>query len=197
MKKYILRIEEGACDYECGKKYYKCADAPYWFLSEDTLNRLPKFSDELDMEYKRGYQDGAQNPTSMGYEHGYEAAMHDKGEEQDIAYFHGYSSGKYDMWNAVKYLWKNGTIDFDWTAEEIMEEYKKRKDAIKIGDEVKFNHDARRATVMDQSDKEDMWWLYTENGCIEEWQDAYFRKTGRTFPQIAEVLKAMQEGTES
>lgn len=73
-------------------------------------------------------------------------------------------------------------------------EYEKQKNAIKIGDEVKFNHDDIKATVMDQSDKEGMWWLYTENGCIEEWQDAYFRKTGRTFPQIEEVLKAMQRG---
>lgn len=83
-----------------------------------------------------------------------------------------------------------------YSAQEVMKriaEYEKQKNAIKIGDEVKFNHDDIKATVMDQSDKEGMWWLYTENGCIEEWQDAYFRKTGRTFPQIEEVLKAMQE----
>lgn len=108
-----------------------------------------------------------------------------------------YQRGLNEMWDIVGHLWVNGTIDLGWSAEKVLEEYEKQKNAIKIGDEVKFNHDDIKATVMDKSDKEDMWWLYTENGCIEEWQDAYFRKTGRTFPQIAEVLKAMQEGTES
>ena len=72
-------------------------------------------------------------------------------------------------------------------------EYEKQKDAIKIGDEVRLNHDDTKAVVMDESDQEDAWWVYTENGCIEEWHSSKFRKSGRTFPQIAEVLKAMQE----
>lgn len=72
-------------------------------------------------------------------------------------------------------------------------EYEKQKDAIKIGDEVRLNHDDTRSVVMDKSDQEDAWWIYTENGCIEEWHSSKFRKSGRTFPQIAEVLKAMQE----
>jgi hypothetical protein len=199
MEEYILRIEDEPCNYEDGSKYYRCVDVSWYSLSDNILSKLPKLVDKLDDAYNRGYQDGAQNPTSIGYEHGYEAAMHDKGEEQDIAYFHGYSSGKHDMWNAVKYLWKNGTIDFDWSAEKILEEYEKQKEknAIKIGDEVRLNHDDTRAVVMDESEQEDAWWVYTENGCIEEWHSSKFRKSGRTFPQIAEVLKTMREGTES
>ena len=192
MKKYILRIEDEPCDYEDGKKYYMCADATYWRLSEDMLNRLPKFSDELDMEYKRGYQDGAQNPTSMGYEHGYEAAMHDKGEEQDIAYFHGYSSGKYDMWNAVQHLWKRGVIDFEWSAEDVSREYneltKKRPEPY----EEWTYEDGTKCVVMDKL--HDSLSVFTENGCIETCTTADLKEyTGRTFPQIEEVLKAMQE----
>ena len=180
MKKYILRIEDEHCDYEDGKKYYKCADASYWRLSEDTLNRLPKFSDELDIEYNRGYQDGAQNPTSMGYEHGYEAAMHDKEEEQDIAYFHGYSSGKHETWNTVKYLWKNGTIDFDWTAEEMMKEYqefiKKRPEPY----EEWMYEDGTKCVVMDKLN--DALSVFTENGCMENCTTADLKEyTGRTF----------------
>lgn len=72
--------------------------------------------------------------------------------------------------------------------------YEERKNKIEVGDEVKINADGIKAVVMDKSDNEDMWWLYTENGCIEEWQDVQFRKSGRRFPQIEEVLKAMQRG---
>jgi len=74
-----------------------------------------------------------------------------------------------------------------------IDEYEKQMDVIKIGDEVRLNYDDTRAVVMDMSDQEDAWWIYTENGCIEEWHSSKFRKSGRTFPQIAEVLKAMQE----
>ena len=162
MKKYILRIGEDPCNYECGMKYYQCVDAPYWQLSERTLGQLPELEESLQAAYHRGLN---------------------------------------EMWDIVRHLWENGTIDFScdlsWSVEKVLEEYEKQKNAIKIGDEVKFNHNDIKATVMDQSDKEDTWWLYTENGCIEEWQDAYFCKTGRTFSQIEEVLKAMQEGTES
>lgn len=192
MEKYILRIEEEPCDYECGKKYYKCTDAPYWYLSEDTLNRLPKFSDELDMEYNRGYQDGAQNPTSTGYEHGYEAAMHDKGKEQDIAYFHGYSSGKYDMWNAVKYLWDHSNLDTAWSAEKVLETYRESVKKRPEPYEEWTYEDGTKCVVMDMMN--DSVSAFTENGCVEACTVADLKEfTGRTFPQIEEVLKAMQE----
>ena len=105
--------------------------------------------------------------------------------------------GMNEIWSALKWMWEHGTININWSAEKILEKYKEQNDAIKVGDEVRLNHDDTRAVVMDMSDQEDAWWVYTENGCIEEWHSSKFRKSGRTFPQIAEVLKAMQEGTES
>lgn len=192
---YILRMEDEPCEYDDGRKYHKCIDAPWWSCSEDMLNRLPELIDEIDKAYKRGYQDGAQNPTSMGYEHGYEAAMHDKGEEQDIAYFHGYSSGKYDMWNAIKYLWKNGTIDFDWSAEDVMKEYKESTKKYPEPYEEWTCEDGTKCVVMDIMDYSIS--VFTENGCIETIPTEDLKEyTGRTFPQISEVLKAMQ-GEES
>lgn len=178
MRKYILRIDEDPCNYECGMKYYKCVDAPYWQLSERTLGQLPELEKGLKAEYQRGLEDAWECSRRLLFN------VEDGGMSTSelCEIFHRYGS-----YSILK----------DYSVQEVMkriEEYEKQKDAIKIGDEVKFNHDDIKATVMDQSDKEGMWWLYTENGCIEEWQDAYFRKTGRTFPQIEEVLKAMQRG---
>lgn len=178
MRKYILRIDEDPCNYECGMKYYKCVDAPYWQLSERTLGQLPELEKGLKAEYQRGLEDAWECARRLLFN------VEDGGMSTSelCEIFHRYGS-----YSILK----------DYSVQEVMkriEEYEKQKDAIKIGDEVKFNHDDIKATVMDQSDKEGMWWLYTENGCIEEWQDAYFRKTGRTFPQIEEVLKAMQRG---
>lgn len=178
MRKYILRIDEDPCNYECGMKYYKCVDAPYWQLSERTLGQLPELEKGLKAEYQRGLEDAWECARRLLF------TVEDGGMSTSelCEIFHRYGS-----YSILK----------DYSVQEVMkriEEYEKQKDAIKIGDEVKFNHDDIKATVMDQSDKEGMWWLYTENGCIEEWQDAYFRKTGRTFPQIEEVLKAMQRG---
>lgn len=189
---YILRIKNEPCDHEDGLTYHKCIDVPYWNVSNRTLDKLPKLIDEIDKAYNRGYQDGAQNPTSMGYEHGYEAAMHDKGEEQDIAYFHGYSSGKCDMWNAVKYLWKNETIDFDWSAEEVLKEYQESTKKRPEPYEEWTYEDGTKCVVMDKIN--DMLSVFTENGCIETRTTADLKEyTGRIFTQIEEVLKAMQE----
>lgn len=171
MKKYILRMEEEPCNYEDGMKYYKCVDAPYWQLSERTLAKLTEFQKGLQAEYQRGLNDA------------WECVMKIAADSEKLFNIFGtYSYHKV----FEKYTPQEATAK--------IAEYE-QKNAINIGDEVKFNHDNIRATVMDQSDKEDRWWLYTENGCIEEWQDAYFRKTGRTFPQIEEVLKAMRDGT--
>lgn len=142
----------------------------------DKLNKLSNMRDDTEEAYQRGLNDAwecARRVVLNAGEGGIDA------EEL------------YDMFPCGCYNIFNG-----YSVQEVMKRIEDQKDVIKIGDEVKFNHDDIKATVMDKSDKEDMWWLYTENGCIEEWQDAYFRKTGRTFPQIAEMLKAMQEGAD-
>lgn len=137
------------------------------------------------------------------------------------SYTHGdvdeaYQRGLNDAWEMVKEISllspeeaeeifpgaeKYNRYNLGYSGAEAMKAYQtyqqQKEDAIKIGDEVRFNHDDIRAVILDQADKEETWWLYTENGCIEEWQEAYVRKTGRTFPQIAEVLQAMQKGSES
>ena len=75
------------------------------------------------------------------------------------------------------------------------EEQKKQEEdsEIHVGDEVIYNcgNDKNKATVIDID--VDVLHLLTENGCYisEEFKDV--KKTNRNFPEIAEVLKKMQE----
>ena len=88
----------------------------------------------------------------------------------------------------------------DYSAQEAIEKidgYEKQKNALKVGDVVLQTYDNTMAVIMGEADEDHAWHVYTENGCVEKWSESVFRKTGRTFPQIEEVLKAMQEGTES
>lgn len=91
------------------------------------------------------------------------------------------------------------SIFIKYSAQEVIEkidEYEKQKDAIKVGDVVLETYDDTMAVIMGESDEDHEWCVYTENGCVEKWHESVFRKTGRRFPQIEEVLKAMR-GEES
>ena len=169
MKKYILRMEEEPCNYDDGMKYYKCVDVPYLQLNERTLAKLTELEKGQQAAYQRGSNDVWEFVMKISVD-----------SEKLFNVF-----GTYSYHNVFE----------KYTPQEAIAktaEYEKQKNAIKIGDEVVLNHDDTKAVVMDESDQEDAWWVYTENGCVEEWHDSKFRKTGRTFPQIAEVLKAMQ-----
>ena len=107
-----------------------------------------------------------------------------------------YKRGACDMWDAAKHLWDTGNLSYNWSAEEALTEYlestKKRPEPY----EEWMYADGTKCVVMDKLN--DALDVFTENGCIEACTTADLKEyTGRTFPQIAEVLKAMQEGTES
>ena len=92
------------------------------------------------------------------------------------------------------------SIFIRYSAQEAIQkiaEYEKQKDVIKVGDEVLGTYDDTMAVIMGETEEDHVWHVYTENGCVEKWHENVFRKTRRTFPQIEEVLKAMQEGAKS
>ena len=104
--------------------------------------------------------------------------------------------GMCEMWDAAKHLWDTGNLSYNWSAEEVLTEYlesiKKRPEPY----EEWMYEDGTKCVVMDKTN--DMLSVFTENGCIETCTTDDLKKfTGRTFPQIAEVLKAMQKGSES
>lgn len=72
------------------------------------------------------------------------------------------------------------------------DEWKKEKEQIRVGDEVIIKSDGVKGVVLD----EDLWGdfsVFTENGCCEAYRKIHFEKTGRHFPEVAELLKKMRE----
>lgn len=49
---------------------------------------------------------------------------------------------------------------------------------IYIGDVVTFNTDNTLGVILDVSDQ-DTYYVYTENGCVEEWSGFRIKKTGK------------------
>lgn len=84
-----------------------------------------------------------------------------------------------------------------------IDEYEKQMDVIKIGDELEQITNSGNSTGIScivTNVGDDKFNGITKDGkavVCTSMVDRWWRKTGRTFPQIAEVLKAMQEGTES
>lgn len=72
-----------------------------------------------------------------------------------------------------------------------MENYEK----IKVGDEVTDN-DGWNGVVTGISPDGECLVVTLQDGSALRWEKEHFKKTGRHFPQIAEVLQKMQEGNE-
>lgn len=90
------------------------------------------------------------------------------------------------------YIFKN-TEAFD--AVQIVREYEEEKEAeqeIKVGDEL-ISEDGERTVIIDIEYK--TWRVFDgyETTDIYDFQKIHWKKTGRHFPQISEVLKQMQE----
>lgn len=73
------------------------------------------------------------------------------------------------------------------------EELKKQNDEVHVGDELKDDGNIR-AVVLDIIDGDyESYEVFTENGIVDEWQKGIVVKTGRHFPEVAELLKKMKE----
>ena len=72
------------------------------------------------------------------------------------------------------------------------EAWLKRKDEINFGDEIISVDDDVKAVMLDCADYESIH-VMTENGCVERWKDLDgVKKTGRHFPEVAELLEKMR-----
>ena len=72
------------------------------------------------------------------------------------------------------------------------DEWKRKKDEIRVGDEVIIKSDGVKGVVLDE-DLCGEFSVFTENGCCEAYRKIHFEKTGRHFPEVAELLKKMRE----
>lgn len=73
------------------------------------------------------------------------------------------------------------------------EAWVKRKNEIKVGDELKDDGNIR-AIVLDILDADyESYEVFTENGIVDEWQKGIVVKTGRHFDEVEELLKKIRE----
>ena len=183
----------GNCD-ECSKEY-------------GTLGCCSTVSNKWIYNCERGMADYAYN---KGFKDGMEEAKTQA--ELDVAHDienvakSNYQKGLSDAWECIKKIqdmpedvrveiFDNRSVYHiirKHTGYEIMEmikAYEDDKSQIQVGDEVLY-HDSTKAIVLDKS-LNDVWSVITENECVEEWHVDKFKKTGKHYDQIVDVLKEM------
>lgn len=141
--------------------------------------------------YDKGYQEGALNPSSIGYEHGYEAGLNDAWEcaRKIIAMewkdkheaLNDPSMFLTDMFDNISAL----------EAIEKLREYEANKDKIKVGDEVRLKDFGLIGVVTRLADLEQAACIMFDDGSAT-WKSVNgAKKTGRHFP-IEDILEQMR-----
>lgn len=151
------------------------------------------------------------------YDKGYQDAVMKIGSNEQAIAEKAYQGGLIDAWDAAKKIVlskeSGGLFDFDsvkavfgcgtflalkkYSASEAIEkirQYEQEQEVIKAGDEV--NGKGGRGTITKISDDGDHFNVMWENGSTGYYMREDFKKTGRHFSEIAEVLRKMQEEKE-
>lgn len=146
--------------------------------------------------YDKGYQEGALNPSSIGYEHGYEAGLNDAWEcAKKIVLDTGDGGlgtcGRNEAFGLGDWAYP---IMHTHTASEAIEklrEYEARKDEIKVGDEVRLKDLGLIGVVIRLADLEQAACIMFDDGSAT-WKSVNgAKKTGRHFP-IEDILEQMR-----
>lgn len=202
MNKYIIEIEDVPFskvhfDDDNGAQninLYRVKGFNAFVFDKDSLDKLTPLDKELEKAYQKG--------LSQGYSDGYEECRYDGDTIK-------YQQGLNDAWETAKkiaaYSGTNKPLDemfgmhgvFDiinkFSASEALakiNKYEQQKQEIKVGDEV---------TVYGINDSIVV--VEVDGDCIDisdlhSWHSWYDRKnikkTGRHFPQVAELMKAMK-----
>lgn len=83
-------------------------------------------------------------------------------------------------------------IILNYSASEIIEKIKEYEE-FEVGDEVVDKNEWGIKGVITKVNEKYIS-IVQDNGSLSRWKRAEFKKTGRNFPQIEEVLKQMKEG---
>lgn len=147
----------------------------------------------------------ADKAIDEAYQKGFEAGQHEATTLE-------YQQGLNDAWGTIikialiPYAERSETFDGQQDILSIMQkfspsevtaklrEYEQQKadDEIKVGDEVRNkNHNVGWTAVVVQIDGDTIY-LMGKTGTVADYRSIFFEKTGRHFPQVEELLKAMQ-----
>ena len=162
----------------------------------DRLDRIDRHTAEgvwnagYKTGYDKGYQEGALNPSSIGYEHGYEAGLNDAWEcVRKIRC----SVDEAERKVIFGTIFTNDILK-DNTASEAIEklrDYEAKKDEIKVGDEVRLKDLGLIGVVTRLADLEQAACIMFDDGSAT-WKSVNgAKKTGRYFP-IEDILEQMR-----
>ena len=206
VKKYKIALSEKYVrKSENGKEWFQFpVNVSGQLVAIQTIIPLDPYTEpDLDAISNEAYEKGVQDTK-----------QHWVDAPRSCAYKLGYENGLNDAWEAARTLWNTpnrkevfGHTGFitaltTLTAQETMEkirQYEQEKEELEIqgyfkkGEEV-IDADGTKAVILRVSE-DNYCQVYTEKGCIKNWHiHTYkFHKTGRYFPEVAEVLRKMKE----
>ena len=179
-------------------------DIPMTTITESILAQEAEWSNGYDEGYKKGYKDG-QNSLASAYAEG-------KGEKllEDVKKVE-YERGLNDAWEALRVFLNMNNEDRieafgvnqigrlaamrSQEAVEKLKAWEEKQEEIKVGDEVTSDAFDNKGIVTHISADGQYIALVCSGSSMMNVGRMGLHKTGRTFPQIAEVLKQMQEKT--
>lgn len=190
-------------------------------MSKETISQTEGLCKEVatcirnayDRGYKQGFKDGNYDKEffcNLNFEHGTNKGLDDAWEccrKMEEILFNATNEEFQKIFDAPDFHSALTHFDAKKCMQKIKEYEEKQKqdeDEIEVGDEILIHNiqdaETYKAVVMD-IDTDKGLWIFDENACntviepnryIGEEADIEVRKTGRTYPQIAEVLEQLK-----
>lgn len=169
--RYIIEFEDEYSMNEGGMKYHQCKQVPYWSVSHGIIKNLTPYT-EPD---RKAIEDEV-------WEFGKKCLKMDGNDFYEIF-------GSCDALCLTNFSYQEAKDEY--------EAWKKSKEEIRVGDEVEYPPNKAKGIVIkchvpDVYAEVDKYAVFTGTS-VEYLPIEWLTKTGRVFPEVAELLKKMRE----
>ena len=164
--KYIIEFEDEYSMNEGGMKYHQCKQVPYWSVSHGIIKNLTPYTEPDRKDIEDEVWELADYMCRMGI------------QERDLCF--GFQ------------LTTEVTANLSYQeAKDKFESWLKQKDKIRVGDEVTPRDGTWSGIVVDV-DNGDLTIMGKKGISANGYESKFFSKTGRHFPEVAELLQKMR-----
>ena len=201
MSKYIIEIEDEPFVRRSAlygeKSMYRAKGFNSLVFDQFGLDKLTPLDKELSSElgeaYHKGFKAGQHEATTLEYQQGLDDAW-----ETIIKLAHTTYAQRSEIFDGLQDILSimQKFSPSEVTAKIREYEAKQESDEIRVGDEVKHKDGNVRWTSVVVEIDGDTIYLMGDTGAVADYQRCNFKKTGRHFPQVAELLEAMKGGAE-
>ena len=224
---YIIHFDDKPWQDLDNELYYRCFEIPWFSTTKTTISRLTPYTEdsayahgytEAESKYREIRDELEKQAYQRGYEGAYDTAYADAEEIYDSGKRVMYQKGLKDAWEAARKICLeecDGGMQIsvikdifnvsyyrdalrDYSASECIEKiraYELEKEEIQLWDEV-INGRNFKGTVTDIKD-DGMLTIFCQDGTWINSHTRFWKKTGRHFPEIAEVLQKMKENNDN